>query len=154
MWTLAITEEQMSGSVPGHGRLRACVAMPAPFRLSCCGLGPPAKTLDLSFLIPATVNAAAMNEGSFLRSLPPGRRAHPAPGPRAHPLGKHRDSWLPLQSAESWLPSSPILGLTGLRDGGRFSCFRWKSGRRAPDSFLDIYFWPDQRSCRQPVLTS
>ena len=35
-----------------------------------------------------------------------------------------------------------------------FYCFRWKSGKRALDSFSYIYFWPDQRSCRQPVLTS
>lgn len=35
-----------------------------------------------------------------------------------------------------------------------YYCFRWKSGKWTLDSFSYIYFWPDQRSCRQPVLTS
>lgn len=61
-----------------------------------------------------------------------------------------KDSWNHGRSALSravkgW--SCPSLSLS-------LSCFSWKSGKRALDSFSYIYFWPDQRSCRQAVLMS
>lgn len=63
--------------------------------------------------------------------------------------------WLPLAKwrshpspHESWVQPEA----SGIASD--FYWFRWKSGKRLLSSVFYIYFWSDQRSCWQPVLTS
>lgn len=94
------------------------------------------SSLDRYTLILALVNNAKMSNRGFLPSLLSGHWLPIAKwGSQPHP---HQSRW----------PARDLV------TEAHFCCFRWKSGKRALDSFACIYFWPDQRSCRQPVLMS